>query len=167
MFVHGGVCVCVFCLCIYEHIWVGVYVFACVCVSFRQRSLEQLEERHSTLRKELVSVKEALSQVTLQKEVLEDEKGSLTQALSKVGLRPASHERPNPPGLALTIHADTSNGSQFPLFINHDSRKLFPLLCFCYTLYVINWDHNPVSMDGFGHCCRFPFTFVETHCLPT
>lgn len=40
--------------------------------------------RHSDVRKELVTLKEALSQLTLQKEVLEDEKCSLAQALSRV-----------------------------------------------------------------------------------
>lgn len=40
--------------------------------------------RHSDVRKELVTLKEALSQLTLQKEVLEDEKSSLAQALSRV-----------------------------------------------------------------------------------
>lgn len=40
--------------------------------------------RHSDVLKELVTLKEALSQLTLQKEVLEDEKSSLAQALSRV-----------------------------------------------------------------------------------
>lgn len=56
----------------------------CVCVLCSQRTIEQLEAKYSDVRKELVTVKEALSQLTLQKEVLEDEKGSLVQALSKV-----------------------------------------------------------------------------------
>lgn len=49
-----------------------------------ERSLEELEARHSDLRRELVAAKEAVSQVTLQKDVLEDEKRSLAAALSKV-----------------------------------------------------------------------------------
>lgn len=51
---------------------------------FSERSLEELEVKHSDLRRELVTVKEALSQITLQKEVLEDDKASLALALSKV-----------------------------------------------------------------------------------
>lgn len=51
---------------------------------FSERSLEELEAKHSDLRRELVAVKEALNHVTLQKEVLEDEKASLSVALSKV-----------------------------------------------------------------------------------
>lgn len=62
----------------------------CVCVLCSQRTIEQLEAKHSDVRKELVTVKEALSQLTLEKEVLEDEKGSLAQALSKV---PHTHTR--------------------------------------------------------------------------
>ncbi|KAL0191036.1 hypothetical protein M9458_013734, partial [Cirrhinus mrigala] len=50
---------------------------------YRRHALEQLEMRHSDVRKELVTLKEALSQLTLQKEVLEDEKSSLAQALSR------------------------------------------------------------------------------------
>lgn len=46
--------------------------------------MQELEGKHSDLRRELVMVKEALSQITLQKEVLEDDKASLTLALSKV-----------------------------------------------------------------------------------
>ncbi|XP_045079321.1 rootletin-like [Coregonus clupeaformis] len=52
-----------------------------------ERSLEQLEGKNSDLRRELVTVREALSQVTLQKEVLEDEKSSLALSLSKVTLQ--------------------------------------------------------------------------------
>lgn len=62
-----------------------------VCVLCSQRTIEQLEAKHSDVRKELVTVKEALSQLTLQKEVLEDEKGSLVQALSKVPPPPHTH----------------------------------------------------------------------------
>lgn len=51
---------------------------------YRRHTLDQLEMRHSDMRKELVTLKEALSQLTLQKEVLEDEKSSLAQALSRV-----------------------------------------------------------------------------------
>lgn len=64
----------------------------CVCVLCSQRTIEQLEAKHSDVRKQLVTVKEALSQLTLQKEVLEDEKGSLAQALSKV---PHTHTHTN------------------------------------------------------------------------
>lgn len=46
--------------------------------------MEELEARHSDLHREMVAAKEAVSQVTLQKEVLEDEKRSLAAALSKV-----------------------------------------------------------------------------------
>lgn len=60
--------------------WMCVFV----CILCRQRAIEQLEAKHSDVRKELVTVKEALSQVTLQRDVLEDEKSSLEQALSKV-----------------------------------------------------------------------------------
>lgn len=70
---------------------VYVCLCACVCVLCSQRTIEQLEAKHSDVRKELVTVKEALSQLTLQKEVLEDEKWSLTQALSKV---PHTHHKP-------------------------------------------------------------------------
>lgn len=56
----------------------------CYILCFRERSLEELEGKHSDLRRELVTVKEALSQITLQKEVLEDDKASLALALSKV-----------------------------------------------------------------------------------
>lgn len=55
-----------------------------VILCFSERSLEELEGKHSDLRRELVTVKEALSQITLQKEVLEDDKASLALALSKV-----------------------------------------------------------------------------------
>lgn len=51
---------------------------------FSDRSLEELEGKHSNLRRELVTVKENLNQITLQKEVLEDDKASLALALSKV-----------------------------------------------------------------------------------
>ncbi|XP_072540199.1 uncharacterized protein crocc2 isoform X4 [Salminus brasiliensis] len=57
-----------------------------------QRTIEQLEAKHSDVRKELVTVKEALSQLTLQKEVLEDEKGSLEKALSKAETQNAEQE---------------------------------------------------------------------------
>ncbi|XP_028817168.1 rootletin isoform X3 [Denticeps clupeoides] len=57
-----------------------------------QRLVEQLEEKQSDLRKELVLQKEALSQLSLQKEVLEDEKHSLTQAISKLESQNAEQE---------------------------------------------------------------------------
>lgn len=53
-------------------------------VFFSERSLDELETKHSDLRKEFVTVKEALSQLTLQKEVLEEHKASLALALTKV-----------------------------------------------------------------------------------
>lgn len=46
--------------------------------------MQELDEKHASLHKELLSVKEALSQMTLQKEMLEDDKASLTLALAKV-----------------------------------------------------------------------------------
>ncbi|TNN74186.1 Rootletin [Liparis tanakae] len=57
-----------------------------------ERSLEELEGKHSILRRELVTVKEALSHITLQKEVLEDDKASLALALSKMESQSAAHE---------------------------------------------------------------------------
>ncbi|KAM9391072.1 uncharacterized protein ACWYII_034158, partial [Salvelinus alpinus] len=57
-----------------------------------ERSLEQLDGKNSDLRRELVTVREALSQVTLQKEVLDDEKNSLTLALSKMESQSAGQE---------------------------------------------------------------------------
>lgn len=51
---------------------------------FSERSLEEIEVKHSDLRRELVTVKEALSHITLQKEVLEEDKASLCLAFSKV-----------------------------------------------------------------------------------
>ncbi|KAM3850238.1 uncharacterized protein crocc2 [Diretmus argenteus] len=57
-----------------------------------ERSLEQLEGKHSELRRELVMMKEAVSQVTLQKEVLEDDKTSLALALSKMESQNAEQE---------------------------------------------------------------------------
>lgn len=50
----------------------------------RQRSLEQLEEKMSTLKKDLVTIKESLNQAMLEKEVLESAKEGLSGALSKV-----------------------------------------------------------------------------------
>ncbi len=69
-----------------------LYKYACetkkqcerVILCFSERSLEEIEGKYSDLRRELVTVKETLSQITLQKEVLEDDKASLTLALSKV-----------------------------------------------------------------------------------
>ena len=55
----------------------------CVCVY--TGSVDQLEEKQSELRREVVGLKEVLSQVTLQKEVLEEEKASLALALTRVG----------------------------------------------------------------------------------
>lgn len=51
---------------------------------FRENSLQELEGKHSDLRRELFLIKEAFSQVTLQKEVLEKDKASLSEALTKV-----------------------------------------------------------------------------------
>ena len=44
-----------------------------------------MEEKQSELRREVVGLKEVLNQVTLQKEVLEEETTSLSLALTKVG----------------------------------------------------------------------------------
>ncbi|KAK0137900.1 Rootletin [Merluccius polli] len=63
-----------------------------VCVSPSERSVEQLEEKQSELRREVVGLKEVLSQVTLQKEVLEEEKTSLSLALNKVEVLKAEQE---------------------------------------------------------------------------
>ncbi|KAF6724225.1 Rootletin [Oryzias melastigma] len=49
-----------------------------------ENSLQELEGKHSDLRRELFLIKEAFSQVTLQKEVLEKDKASLSEALTKV-----------------------------------------------------------------------------------
>ncbi|KAI4829341.1 hypothetical protein KUCAC02_023387 [Chaenocephalus aceratus] len=58
-----------------------------------ERSLEELEGRLSDVRRELVTVmKEALSQRTLQKEVLENDRASLALALSKMESQCATHE---------------------------------------------------------------------------
>ncbi|XP_063747285.1 rootletin [Eleginops maclovinus] len=57
-----------------------------------ERSVEQLEGKLSEVRREMVTVKEALSQMTLQKEVLEDDKASLALALSKMESQSAAHE---------------------------------------------------------------------------
>ncbi|KAM8874513.1 uncharacterized protein crocc2 isoform 2-T2 [Spinachia spinachia] len=57
-----------------------------------ERCLEELEGKHSVLRRELVVMKEALSQITLQKEVLEDDKASLALALGKKESQSAAHE---------------------------------------------------------------------------
>ncbi len=76
--------------CCFAHIYKSKSVYLCpdnLCAFlffYRRHTLEQLEMRHSDVRKELVTLKEALSQLTLQKEVLEDEKSSLAQALSRV-----------------------------------------------------------------------------------
>lgn len=59
-------------------------LFPFVYVFYSRHTVEQLEARYSDVRKELVTLKEALSQLSLQKEVLEDENRSLAQALSKV-----------------------------------------------------------------------------------
>lgn len=53
---------------------------------FRQRSLEQLEEKMSALKKELVTVKESLNQTMLEKDLLESAKEGLSGALSKVSI---------------------------------------------------------------------------------
>ncbi|AWP11438.1 putative rootletin-like [Scophthalmus maximus] len=56
------------------------------------RSQEELEGKHSHLRSELVAAKENLNQITLQKEVLEDDKASLALALSKMESQSAAQE---------------------------------------------------------------------------
>lgn len=55
-----------------------------VILCFSERSLKELEGKHSDVRKELVTVREALSQAALQRDVLEEEKASLALALCKV-----------------------------------------------------------------------------------
>ncbi|XP_028300551.1 rootletin [Gouania willdenowi] len=57
-----------------------------------EKNLQELEGMLSDLRRELVTVKEALSQITLQKEVLEDDKNSLALALSKMESQNAAQE---------------------------------------------------------------------------
>ncbi|XP_061744407.1 rootletin [Nerophis ophidion] len=57
-----------------------------------ERSLEELEGKYSDLRRELVTVKEALSGVTLEKEVLLEDKASLALALSKMECHSAARE---------------------------------------------------------------------------
>lgn len=59
-------------------------LYCTFCLCFSERSIEELEGKNSDLRRELVTVKEALSQTSLQKDVLEDDKASLALALSKV-----------------------------------------------------------------------------------
>lgn len=49
-----------------------------------EQSLEELEGKHSDLRRELVAAREALSRSGLEKEVLEEDKASLALALTKV-----------------------------------------------------------------------------------
>lgn len=53
-------------------------------MSLRHKQLEQLEGKKSALKKELVLVKEALSKALLEKEVLEEEKAGVAEALAKV-----------------------------------------------------------------------------------
>nr|XP_057928909.1 rootletin [Doryrhamphus excisus] len=57
-----------------------------------ERSLEELEGKHSDLRKELITVKEALSRITLEKEVLLEDKASLALALGKMECHGAMQE---------------------------------------------------------------------------
>uniref|UniRef100_A0A8C4ZD29 Rootletin-like coiled-coil domain-containing protein n=1 Tax=Gadus morhua TaxID=8049 RepID=A0A8C4ZD29_GADMO len=57
-----------------------------------ERSVDQLEEKQSELRREVVGLKEVLSQVTLQKEVLEEEKASLALALTRAEVLQADQE---------------------------------------------------------------------------
>ncbi|RVE73900.1 hypothetical protein OJAV_G00035780 [Oryzias javanicus] len=52
-----------------------------------EKSLQELEGKHSDLRRELFLIKEAFSQVTLQKELLENDKASLSEALSKMEIQ--------------------------------------------------------------------------------
>lgn len=51
---------------------------------FREKDLQELGRKYSDLRRELITVKESLDQITLQKEMLEDDKASLSLALDKV-----------------------------------------------------------------------------------
>uniref|UniRef100_A0A8C0IU23 Ciliary rootlet coiled-coil, rootletin family member 2 n=1 Tax=Chelonoidis abingdonii TaxID=106734 RepID=A0A8C0IU23_CHEAB len=60
--------------------------------SCRQRSLEQLEEKTSALKKELVVVKESLNQAILEKDMLENEKECVSCALSKAKTNSAKLE---------------------------------------------------------------------------
>lgn len=52
------------------------------------KQLEQLEVKKSSLKKELILVKETLNRATLEKEVSENEKVGLEEALSKVRAHP-------------------------------------------------------------------------------
>ncbi|KAM9762981.1 uncharacterized protein crocc2 [Menidia menidia] len=67
---------------------------ACQCTKAQRgdRSLQELEVKHSNLNKELIMMKEVLSQITLQKELLENEKASLTMALNKLESHSATQE---------------------------------------------------------------------------
>nr|XP_054604928.1 rootletin [Nothobranchius furzeri] len=58
----------------------------------REKSAQQLEEKHSSLRKELITVKESLSQINLEKEMLEEDKAALSLALTKMEAHRASQE---------------------------------------------------------------------------
>lgn len=56
-----------------------------VCPADSREQLEQLEATKSGVKKELVLTKEVLCKVTLEKEVLEDEKARGAEALAKAG----------------------------------------------------------------------------------
>ncbi|XP_013866473.1 rootletin isoform X2 [Austrofundulus limnaeus] len=58
-----------------------------------EKSLQELDEKHANLHQELMSVKEALSQISLQKEMLEDDKASLTLALAKMETDTSTQQR--------------------------------------------------------------------------
>ncbi|XP_078801637.1 ciliary rootlet coiled-coil protein 2 isoform X1 [Oryzias latipes] len=49
-----------------------------------EKSLQELDRKHSDLRRELFLIKEAFSQITLQKELLENDKAGLSEALTKM-----------------------------------------------------------------------------------
>lgn len=51
---------------------------------YRQRTQEKLEEKVSVLKKDLVNVRESLSQTVLERDVLQGEKDAVSGALSKV-----------------------------------------------------------------------------------
>ena len=51
---------------------------------FRHHELERQEEKASVLRRELATTSEALQQVKLQKDLLENERDHLSESLSRV-----------------------------------------------------------------------------------
>ncbi|MED6266669.1 hypothetical protein CHARACLAT_004383 [Characodon lateralis] len=57
-----------------------------------EKAFQELERRYSDLRSELITVKESLDQITLEKEMLEDENTSLSLALNKMECHSAAQE---------------------------------------------------------------------------